>query len=308
MPESILVIEDDATIRTILVKTFSRQSKVLEAKSGTEGLQVLLTQRPDFVITDVMLPGMTGVQLITRARRSYFGACVPILVLTASPDERTLYDCFREGADDFMSKPFSVKEIQVRVASIHLRQRVIRDMNPLTRLPGNLAIKQQLSWRLSRTEPFAIAVLDLDHFKAFNDAHGFDLGDEVIKLVADLCIAYTIAHPGEEVFVGHVGGDDFVVLLPREQVSNFASWIHRGFAEGVTKYYSPEERALGLTEVTNRRGERERVPLLSISIGVTDTTRADLGDVRRISEVSAEVKKQAKAIPGNSLFVDRRAT
>lgn len=308
MPESILVIEDDSTIRTILVKTFSRRSRVLEAKSGTEGLQVLLTQRPDFVITDVMLPGMTGVELIARARRSYYGACVPILVLTASPDEQTLYDCFREGADDFMSKPFSVKEIQVRVASIHLRQRVIRDMNPLTRLPGNLAIKRQLSWRLEQPESFAIAVLDLDHFKAFNDSRGFDLGDEVIKLVADLCIGFTIAHPQEDVFVGHVGGDDFVVLLPSAQVEPFARWVHQRFAESVAQYYSPEERAAGLTEVQNRRGEKERVPLLSLSIGVTDTRRSDLSDVRRISEVSAEVKKQAKAIPGNSLFIDRRVS
>jgi diguanylate cyclase (GGDEF)-like protein len=306
LPESILVIEDDPTIRAILAKTFEKTSRVLEAKTGTEGLQRLLEDRPEFVITDVMLPGLTGVELITQARRTYFGACVPILVLTASPEKETLLQAFREGADDFMSKPFSVKELQIRVASVHLRQRLIRDMNPLTRLPGNLAIKRQIGQRLESGEVWAIANLDLDHFKGFNDARGFDLGDEVIKLVAELLIAYTVEHPGKEIFLGHIGGDDFMVVLPFDEVDEFSSVILGRFESAVARHYSPEERLSGYTQVINRKGEPERVPLLSLSIGVTHTGRTGVQDLRKVAEVSAEVKKQAKAIAGNSVFVDRR--
>jgi diguanylate cyclase (GGDEF)-like protein len=250
---------------------------------------------------------MDGLEMITRARRTFTGACVPIMVMTANHEENVLLDCFRQGADDFMVKPFSITELRTRVSSIYLRQRVARDMNPLTRLPGNLVIKREIENRIATGAPFAVCYIDLDHFKAFNDSRGFDCGDQAITLCAELLRRYAAKDLGKDVFIGHVGGDDYVVLMDPADVRGFAEELHIGFAAGIAKFYTPEELAKGLVLVENRRGQKEEVPLLSMSIGVLMSQKGGLDDLRKIASVSAEVKKMAKQIPGNSLFVDRRS-
>jgi diguanylate cyclase (GGDEF)-like protein len=244
--------------------------------------------------------------MITQTRRTFVGACVPILVLTASDEESVLLDCFRQGADDFMVKPFSISELRTRVSSIYLRQKVARDMNPLTRLPGNLVIKRAISLRLKAGEPFAVAYIDLDHFKPFNDSKGFDAGDRAIVMLSELLRGYAGQQKSGEVFIGHVGGDDFVLIMPPEDVQRMAATIHSRWREAIYEFYSKEDLERGLVDVLDRKGDPMTVPPLSLSIGVLLSQRNGLDDLRKIAQVAAEVKKMAKAIPGNSLFIDRR--
>lgn len=306
MPARILVVEDDRTIRLMLVKTFEATSEVLAAEDGATALRLMRTERPDFVVTDLMLPELSGLDLITRARRTYWGALVPILVLTANTRAGTLMESFRCGADDFMVKPFSLQELRIRVASIYVRHQVARDRNPLTGIPGNTAIKREVEARLQEGRRFSLATFDLDHFKAFNDSRGFDSGDEAIRMLAEILEAFAIDEAGDDAFVGHIGGDDFVVLCLAEQVPRLANFVHTRFAQAIRRFYESEELETGTVDIVNRHGETERVPLLSVSIGVVDSGRPGLDDYRGLVQVSAEVKKVAKAIPGNSIFVDRR--
>lgn len=306
LPGRILVVEDDRTIRRMLAKTFEGVSEVLEATDGLTALDLMRRARPDFVITDLMIPEMSGLELIERARRTSWGALVPILVLTANTREATLLESFSKGADDFMLKPFSLQELRVRVASIYVRQQVARDRNPLTGIPGNMVIKREVEARLADGVRFCLATLDLDHFKAFNDSRGFDRGDEVIALLGEVLERYAAERGDDDTFVGHIGGDDFVVLLAPEQVDAFAEYVHDRFADGVRRHYEEDELETGTVDIVNRHGETECVPLLSVSIGVVDSVRRGLDDYRHVAEIAAEVKKVAKAIPGNSLFVDRR--
>ncbi len=306
LPERLLIIEDDRTIRAMLRRCFAHRSRILEAEDGATGLRLLNQERPDFVITDLDLPVQDGLSFIAGARRTYFGACVPIMVLTASWSEGLLLECFRQGADDFMVKPFLTTEIRTRVSSIYLRQKVARDTNPLTGLPGNLVIKHQIKRRLEEGEPVVIAALDIDNFKAFNDTRGFDAGDEVIANVGRILEGYARAHPDSDVFVGHVGGDDFVAVLPPDEIGAFAPYVHDRFDEATRSFYALDELDRGYVDIINRYGQRESVPLLSLSIAAVHTGRSGLKDYRRINQVLAEVKKVAKAEPGNSLFIDRR--
>jgi diguanylate cyclase (GGDEF)-like protein len=305
-PSRILVVEDDPTIRQMLRKTFEAHCEVLEAEDGATGLRLMREQVPDFVITDLMIPGVPGVQLIERARRAYWGTLVPILVLTANTREGVLLDCFRRGADDFMIKPFSLQELRIRVSSMYLRQRVARDRSPLTGLPGNTAIRREVEQRLAEGQSFCFATLDIDHFKAFNDTRGFDAGDEVIILVAKLLNQFAASQGDDNTFVGHIGGDDFVALLKSEQVEELATFVHSGFAAATSDYYAQDELETGSVDIINRHGDSETVPLLSVSIGVVPSDRPGLHDYRRLAEVATEIKKVAKSTPGNSLFVDRR--
>ena len=306
LPERLLVIEDDATIRATLRRCFEHRSQVIEADDGAVGLRLLAHTRPDFVITDLILPQMDGLAFIAGARRAYFGACVPIMVLTGSWSESLLLECFREGADDFMVKPFSTTELRTRVSSIYLRQKVARDTNPLTGLPGNLVIKQQITRRSAEASSVVVAALDIDHFKAFNDTRGFDAGDEVIATVGHILETYAHEHPEQEVFVGHVGGDDFVALVPPDSLHRFARFVHERFEAAVRSHYDDDELARGVVDIVNRHGATESVPLLSLSIAAVRIGHAGLTDYRRINQVLAEVKKVAKSQPGNSVFIDRR--
>ncbi len=306
-PSRILVVEDDRTIRMMLKKTFEAHCEVLEAEDGATALELMRDRAPDFVITDLMIPEVSGVELIERARRSYWGTLVPIMVLTANTREGVLLDCFRRGADDFMVKPFSIQELRIRVSSIYLRQRAARDRSPLTGLPGNTAIRREVERRLSEEQRFCFATLDIDHFKAFNDTRGFDAGDEVIVLVANLLNEFATKQGDDDIFVGHIGGDDFVALVADHQVNTLATFVHTQFAAATCEYYAQDELETGSVDIVNRHGDNETVPLLSLSIGVVPSDRPGLHDYRRLAEVATEIKKVAKGTPGNSLFVDRRS-
>ena len=308
LPDHILIVDDDPATRLRLKKTLKSAKRVIEAENGLVGLEMMHRERPDFIVTDLQMPEMNGIELLKRARSSPSGAAIPIMVLTADEDNEVLLEAFNSGADDFLVKPFKMSELRIRVAAIHMRQQLARDVNPLTRLPGNSALKKEIGTRLqNESEEMAVAYFDLDHFKEFNDTQGFDRGDHVITLLGDLLRYYASTRPAGEVYIGHVGGDDFVMLLREEDIEAMAEVVHIGFETAVEGLYTPEEVAKGFVRAKNRRGEEENIPLLSVSIGVVLTaTREGMRDIRRISHVAAEVKKMAKGIPGNSLFVDRR--
>ncbi len=308
MPARILVVDDDPAIRLLLRSTFKRNCEVAEAENGAEGFKVFEEFLPDFIITDLMMPVVDGHQFIKMVRRTYIGVGTPILVVTAKTEEGVLLECFREGADDFITKPFSPTELRTRVASIHLRSQVARDVNPLSKLPGNFALKREMSRWLQGGGLFGIGYVDLDHFKAFNDIHGFDVGDEAILVMANAAIDYARQLPFEEVFLSHVGGDDFVLLIPFDKIQEMADSIHKNFSEGIQRFYTEEELAAGEVQILDRTGTQRMVPLLSASIAVVHNMREGIDDVRKIAQIAAETKKMAKAIPGNSLFIDRRTS
>ncbi|NJK89034.1 MAG: GGDEF domain-containing response regulator [Myxococcales bacterium] len=306
LPRKILIIEDDATVRLLMTHVFRNLCDVLQATDGESALQIFRHERPDFVLTDLMLPGIDGVEVLNRARRTFYGACVPFMVLTASQDSEALHRCFSAGADDFMVKPVRVPELRLRVSSIYLRQQTVRDVNPLTKLPGNLVLKKEIEQRLAEGAMFTVLYFDLDHFKAFNDQRGFDAGDDAILLVASSLNTASDEHRFKDVFLGHVGGDDFVALVPDDLAEDFTMRLFEVFDEGKQQFYTPEELAEGLVDIVNRQGQPEKVPLLSVSVAGVTTSRPGLRDYRQVAHLAAELKHAAKKISGNSLVIDRR--
>lgn len=306
LPERILVVEDEEASRRLLTHAFERFSTIFSTDNGEEALEILRRERPDFVLTDLMLPGMDGMEVMRRARRTFYGACVPFIVLTANQDEDALIRCFEAGADDFMVKPARMAELRIRVSSLYLRTRTVRDVNPLTRLPGNVVLKSEMDLRLGEQRSFTVLYADLDHFKAFNDDQGFDAGDEVILTVADCMTSLADEREYGDVFVGHVGGDDFVVLVDDDRAETYGQALLDRFEREKARFYSKEQLAEGSVLVETRSGEKKRVPLLSLSIGGVTTSRPGVDDVRHLTHLAAEVKHAAKARPGNALVIDRR--
>ncbi len=180
------------------------------------------------------------------------------------------------------------------------------DANPITGLPGNNSVRQAIQASLDEGRKDFVVYADLDNFKAYNDKYGFARGDEVIHFSAVLLnksLAFVKNGTG---FLGHVGGDDFVMLIPEDNVDAVVEFIIEEFDKGILQFYDVDDVAAQCIISTNREGETCCFPLMSISLGGVNLSMGNYAHYLQINDVCAEVKKRAKGLPGSSFFVDRR--
>jgi diguanylate cyclase (GGDEF)-like protein len=176
--------------------------------------------------------------------------------------------------------------------------------NPLTGRPGNISLESDIENRLARKQSFSIVYGDLDNFKAFNDIYGFQKGDQVIKLLAKI-IQHVVARHGEaEDLIGHVGGDDFIIITGNQKAERICLGIVRCFQRLIRSSYTPEDRKRGWIKARGRDGKQGKFPLVSVSLGILHCTGQT--NLQAISERAAEVKTYAKSQPGNTYVIDRR--
>ncbi len=180
------------------------------------------------------------------------------------------------------------------------------DASPLTRLPGNIAIERALLDRMRRGEKFALCYADLDYFKAYNDRYGYARGSGVIKGIAELIFQAKQKHARSGDFVGHIGGDDFVLITSPALVDTVCKNIISEFDRVIPEYYDSEDREKGYIEGTDRYGVKRRFPLLTISIAVVSDAQRNIQSPTEIAQVAAEIKDFVKTLPGSNYLFDRR--
>jgi diguanylate cyclase (GGDEF)-like protein len=305
----VLVVDDDADIRAFLDVTLSLSGyEVLEASDGIEALEVTRQHLPDLILLDVMMPRMDGMQTLAELRSDARTSHIPVVLLTARVQREDTLRGLEAGADDYITKPFDGDVLLARIRSALRRADQQRSLNPLTGLPGNERILSELSVRLEAERPLALLYVDLDQFKPFNDHYGFLRGDEAIRALADLLREVARDLGDGQTFVGHVGGDDFVMILRPDQAEEVAARVCHRFDDLAPTLYDPEDRLLGSIEVPDRRGVPQRYPLLSLSIGIATTERRDFVHQGEVVTVATEMKRYAKSHGnGRSTFaVDRR--
>ncbi len=312
-PVKVLVVDDDPVLLR-MVETFLLSSddpyQVLLASSGPEALEIARKEIPDVVLLDLMMPDMDGIEVCVHLRNNRSTYLIPVIMLTASALHDHRLEALRTGVDDYLSKPFDPEELEVRIQSLIRRIRLSRASNPLTGLPGNLAIEHELNQRLARNEVLACCYLDIDNFKAFNDHYGFEKGDECIQLVSQVMIEAVESKGEPSDFLGHIGGDDFILVTEMERVESLLERITNEFDRRVREVYSAKDRERGWIEVLNRQKEKERYPITTLSIGVSTNEKRPLSNALEVAEIANELKKAAKAMsPGRSHFIiDRRGS
>ena len=304
---TILVVDDDADIvRFVEMNLRLEGYRVLTAPDGLAALAMVAAEVPDLVLLDVMLPGVDGVEVTRRLRADSRTSTLPIIMLTAKTMTADRVLGLTTGADDYIIKPFDTLELVARVRSTLRRNAEARAVSPLTSLPGNVRIEDEIASRVSSGSPFAVAYLDLDNFKAFNDAHGFLRGDQVILLLATaLRRAVVGAQPAA--FIGHVGGDDFVLVCRPDQVEDLSLAAVEYFDEKSPALHDPDDVVRGYLEVVDRKGVTRDYPLVSVSVGIATSERRRFGDYREVVLVATEMKGVAKGEVGSAIAVDRRA-
>ncbi len=308
----ILVVDDDPSLLR-MVKTLltcsNREYEVLTANSGPEALTIARAEVPDLILLDLMMPDMDGIEVCRRLRQNRLTYLIPVVMLTASGQGHRL-DALRTGVDDYLAKPFDPVELEARIEGLVLRFRQTRASNPLTGLPGNFSIEQEITRRILREERMACCYVDLDNFKAYNDKYGFEAGDDIIKLVARVLVQAAEEKGKPDDFVGHIGGDDFIYITNPDQVDAVCGQVIVKFDEAVPAFYSEEDRKAGYIEVINRQNTAQKFPLMTLSIGVANNLKRVFTSALQVAEIAAEMKHAAKARNStrSNFIVDRRSS
>ncbi len=307
--KKILIIDDtELMVKYITDILEEADYEVVHAHNGTEGLQKVREEKPDLVLLDVVMPGMNGFEVCKILRDDESNNLMPIIMLTAQDNEDDKLAGLELGADDYIIKPFNHRELLSRVRNTLKRIDRNRWANPLTGLQGNIEIQGEINQRIAKRELFSVIYADLDNFKAFNDVYGFASGDTAIKMTADIIVdnVHVLGSPKD--FIGHVGGDDFVVITVPGHDTVISEGIIKDFDRKILSLYSPEDRKTGYIITTNRQGQIMKFPIMSISIALVSNERRNLISHIQVAEIAAELKKKAKAAAGSVYVRDRRTT
>ena len=307
MPK-ILIAEDEINLREVLrFQLTTAGYELVEAEDGLQAIDKAREAMPDLILLDVMMPHLDGFAVVRELRKSFLTRHIPIIMLTAKAELEDRLVGFDQGANDYIVKPWDYRELKARVRNALAWSQQQRAASPLTGLPGNLSIEDELRHRLDSATAFALLQIDIDHFKSFNDHYGYARGDDAIRTVARILVDQTQRHGGSEDFVGHIGGDDFVVITRPARAEALAEDIINDFDLTTPHLYDEVDRVRGFVEVGNRRHVIERFPLMSLTIALVNTERIPVHHRAQLSDIAHELKSHGKGISGSVVVGERRA-
>jgi len=306
--EKILTVDDDPDILDVLELTLSEIYEIDQANNGEEGLKIVQQKIPDLIICDYMMPVMNGRDFCKALKKDILLRHIPVIMLTGKGEIKDRIGGIEAGVDDYMVKPFAPDELLARIKMILRRTVRSLDASPLTHLPGNTSIIEEIQHCIDSKKPFAVGYADLDKFKIYNDNYGFEKGDEVIRAIARILIQIVRKKGGLTSFIGHIGGDDFVFIAGEEIIDDICKEVIDEFDQKVTSFYNEKDRKAGYVIGRDRQGNEQKFGLLSVSIGVVSSTSQNITHVAQISEIGAELKKYAKSDEKSNFVRDKRQT
>jgi diguanylate cyclase (GGDEF)-like protein len=305
--KKILIIDDtEFMIRLISDILEKANYEVVCASSGVEGLRKVSEEKPDLVLLDVVMPGMDGFEVCKILRNDDSNNLMPIIMLSAQNSEDDKLTGLELGADDYITKPFNYRELLSRVKNTLRRIDRNRWANPLTGLQGNLEVQGEVNRRIAKNEIFSVLYADLDNFKAFNDVYGFVSGDTAIKLTADIITDNVHSFGNNSDFVGHVGGDDFIIITDPKYTDSICKGIINGFDSKILTLYRDSDKEKGFIITSSRQGDIMKFPIMSISIAVVSNEYKEIRNHVQVAEIAAELKKRAKQTQGSVYIKDQR--
>jgi diguanylate cyclase (GGDEF)-like protein len=277
----------------------------MPVNGADELMAVCLRGRPRVVVFDGRADHEQTCGACQRLKRDSFTGIIPAVMIVADSDDACRHG-FDAGADEVLRLSLSNAEAAVRLAVLLRRSDRDTFVHPSTRLPGTHEIEADITRRIALEEPFAVCYADLDHFKEFNDRYSYNDGDRVIRILAKILHDVVKGICGEQGFVGHIGGDDFIFNVPAAAVADTCGEVVAVFDALVPYQYSEQDRRAGYFFGKDRRGQLHRVPLMTVSIGVVTNERRRFVHAAQMSELATEMKSYAKTIDGSLYTVDRR--
>lgn len=298
---SILVVEGEGTITGLLKETLGvKEYQTVMVLNGEDAVQFALREIPHLILIDFMRPGLNGYELIRRLRDHPKSMHIPIIVVSSCNSPADKVRAFELGVDSYITFPFDSIELLAHVRR-QLRRVQQTSLSPLTQLPGGLQLERAIRYKLSSLEPWSILYVDLDNFKAFNDVYGFHAGNNMILLVSRVCQSVVYEYGNADDFVGHIGGDDFLIVTTPDRVTMLYRHILERYKRESVVFYRPEDLESGSINGVDRKGKPYQFPLVSLSIGIVSDQMRYPHSIEEIGTLTAEAKRHAK-LSSNNVF------
>jgi PleD family two-component response regulator len=291
----ILVVEDDFDISNMLRIYFTGQGfEVSVAPRGGEALELTRKSLPHLIVLDIMLPDMDGYAVCKELRTTTRTSHIPIIFLTQKDERSDKITGLELGADDYITKPFDIEELKLRVTNAIARQERDNSLDPRTGLPSGRLIEDQLR-RIIRTQSWALLDCRILHFDKFRDGYGFIAGDEVLRFTS-LLLGEVVDEAGTpNDFIGHPGGDNFVIITTAAAAPKVRERLKARFAKEVPTHYSFMDRERGHILAKDNDGVEVKVPLMRLAVGPVSSETRQFSDIREITELAAEARRQDAA-------------
>ena len=307
MFQEIYVIDEKEELVNELKEMFKEQENLKFKRITEDEIQLVFRNLPQLIIINDDNTKIDTIELCAKIRKNEENNIIPIIVLSSNENREFKIELAKNYVEYYIAKSMGQEYLYYRIRNMFRLLVVNRTISPLTGLPGNTQIQTELKRRMLRGERFVVLYLDLDNFKAYNDVYGFLKGDEIIKFTARTILKNVSNNAKTDLFVGHIGGDDFVTILGDEiGYEKICQDIISEFDSGVKYFFTEEDYKRGYLKIQNRKGKMEHFPITSISIGVVVANPDRFTNVLEIGEVGAQVKHIAKKYKGSCYATDRR--
>lgn len=291
----ILVVEDDFDISNMLRIYFTGQGfEVSVAPRGGEALALTRKSIPHLIVLDIMLPDMDGYAVCKELRTTTRTSHIPIIFLTQKDERSDKIAGLELGADDYITKPFDIEELKLRVTNAIARQERDNSLDPRTGLPSGRLIEEHLR-KIIRKPDWALLDCRINYFEPFKDAYGFIAGDEVLRFTSILLgeVVDEAGTPND--FIGHPGGDNFVIVTTYVNAATLRDRLKVRFKEEVLTHYNFVDREQGFIVTKAADGHEVKTPLMTMAIGLISPETHSFSDIREITEMAAEARRRDSA-------------
>jgi PleD family two-component response regulator len=288
----ILIVEDDNDISNMLKIYFTSQNYDVDiAERGSDAMEKTRHGLPHLIVLDIMLPDIDGYEVCRRLRTNTRTSHIPVIFLTQKDERSDKLQGLELGADDYITKPFDIEELKLRVQNAIARAERESLTDPRSGLPAGRLIEEQLR-SIIRQDGWTFMDLSIINFSAFMEVYGFVAGDNVLRFCAMLLSEIVDEHGDPEDFIGHPGGNNFIVITKQDSAAIIRDSIKEEFIEQVLSHYNFMDRDAGFITITKDDGQREEIPLMNLSIGIVSPADYQFTDIREITELAAEARRK----------------
>ncbi len=294
----LLVVEDDIDIGNMLKIYFNGMDFDVDvATRGSEALEKTKKVLPHLIVLDIMLPDIDGYEVCRNLRTSMRTSHIPVIFLTQKDERSDKLQGLELGADDYITKPFDIEELKLRVQGAIRRSERESLTDPRSGLPAGRLIEEQLR-RVIREKSWALLDARVNNFDSFKDVYGFVAGDDVLRFTA-MMIGEVVDELGTNSdFIGHAGGDNFIVITTEEKAPLIRERLKERFDDEVLTHYNFIDRQQGFVQAPAADGTTVKVPFMNMSVGVVSPSAHSFADIREITELAAEARRQDTATGG----------
>lgn len=287
----LLVVEDDIDIGNMLKIYFSGMDFDVDvAVRGSDALDKTKQALPHLIVLDIMLPDIDGYEVCRNLRTNMRTSHIPVIFLTQKDERSDKLQGLELGADDYITKPFDIEELKLRVQGAIRRSERESLTDPRSGLPAGRLIEEQLR-RIIRATGWALIDARVNYFEPFKDVYGFVAGDDVLRFTAMLIGEVVDEFGSTSDFIGHAGGDNFIIITTDDKVDAIRGRIKERFDNEVLTHYNFMDRQQGFMQAPGDGGAGEKVPFMTISMGTVSPSVHSFADIREITELAAEARR-----------------